>query len=197
MALLVTRLELGFDLEGGGRDFRTVTAAAPTTDHKIFVTLVRAQLESHPLRTPLSESPWWAWRRERVQSSSIFSGLPGPPLPPWPVCGSVGRVVWSRQGRRIATADSHRPDAVEVGRFEGESSRRSSAVASDDDPVIRLALRAFRPPIPLEVFERAVARLRPWAQVSAAVWCIERVRGDCGVIGGPPIPTHVNTTTSS
>jgi len=48
-------LEIGFDLEGGGRDLRTLAAAAPTTEHKILVTLVRAHLESCPPSHPVTK----------------------------------------------------------------------------------------------------------------------------------------------
>jgi hypothetical protein len=56
----------------------------------------------------------------------------------------------------LRPADSHRPEAVEIGRFDGASSARSTAAhhppSSEARPVVRLALRAFRPAAPLEVF---------------------------------------------
>ena len=93
----------------------------------------------------------------RTRPTQLDFLRPSGPAPAGLACMLARLAVLCGPGRVgvLRHADSHRPDAVEVARFEGESSRRSSAVASDDDPVIRLALRALRPPIPLEVSERA------------------------------------------
>jgi protein ImuB len=57
----------------------------------------------------------------------------------------------------LRCADSHRPDAVELGRFQGTArppvARDGHEPAMRASAIVRLALRAFRPPVPLEVFE--------------------------------------------
>ena len=149
---------LGFELDGGGRDVRTIVAAAPTTEHKIFVTLVRADLEARPIahaviRVAVAATP------TRLTPTQLDLLRPAGPAPA-ALSALLARLAALCGTERVGVlrrADSHRPDAVEVGRFEGAAPNRivtaGPSPIAGTAPLVRLALRAFRPPVALEVFE--------------------------------------------
>jgi len=165
-------IELGFDLDGGGRDVRSIVAAAPTTEHKIFVTLVRADLEARPLAYAVTRAVVAA-AATRLAPTQLDLLRPAGPAPA-ALAAMLARLAALCGADRVGVlrrADSHRPDAVEVGRFEGMTpaaplvvDRRpspspptdgvtSSLGSSGTASLVRVALRAFRPPVPLEIFE--------------------------------------------
>ena len=153
------QLEVAFDLEGGGRDLRTIATAAPTTDLKTLLTLVRVQLEACP---PAQAVIKLSVVGAATQMSPTQLDLLRPAGPaPAALAAVVARLAALCGPDRVGVlrpADSHRPEAVEVGRFEGTSSTRDTADIRQASPsmartVVRLALRAFRPAAPLEVFE--------------------------------------------
>ncbi len=151
-------VELGFEVDGGGREVRTIAAAAPTTEHKTFVTLVRADLEARP--------PAHAVRRvivaataTRLTPTQLDLLRPAGPAPA-ALATMLARLAALCGTDRVGVlrhADSHRPDAIEVRRFENAAAARRVADAPPPTApaaaLVRLALRAFRPPVPLEVFE--------------------------------------------
>jgi protein ImuB len=152
-------LEIRLELEGGGHDLRTVRPAAPTLDAKVLVTVARAELEFRPPSQPvIGVVVGGLSTRSRPTQLDLLR-----PVGPVPdvlastlarlaiLCGS-DRVGMLRQG------DTHRPDAVEVEPFDDQA--RTVEDVPDPDPdvvppgaVVRLALRAFRPPVSIEVFE--------------------------------------------
>jgi protein ImuB len=151
-------LELGLELEGGGRDFRTIVAAAPTTDHKIFVTLVRAELEARPPTHAVTKLAV-AGAATRIAPAQLDLLRPAGPAPA-ALAAMLARLAALCGPDRVGVlrcADSHRPDAVELRQFVGAVSSRLRAdpreSTTNAGTVVRLALRAFRPPVPLEVFE--------------------------------------------
>jgi protein ImuB len=156
--LACRQIEIIFDLEGGGRDLRTIVTAAPTTDVKTLLTLVRAQLEADPPAHAVVKLEV-AGAATPVSPTQLDLLRPAGPAPA-ALAAVVARLSALCGPDRVGVlrpADSHRPEAVEVGRFEGASSARSTAdrhsPSSEVRPVVRLALRAFRPAAPLEVFE--------------------------------------------
>lgn len=158
-------IEVRFELDGGGCDLRTIAAAAPTTEHKIFLTLMRMNLEQCPLAHSVTKISvvGVAAQRQPIQLDFLRPCGPAPAA----LASTLARLAVLCGPDRVGVlqrADSHRPGAVEVRRFEGEPvARRGDPRASSSTPertpsgevIVRMALRAFRPPVPLEVFERA------------------------------------------
>ncbi len=149
-------LEFAFELGNGGRDFRRIGASVPITDHKVFVTLVRAEIEQRPLAQPVV----------RISVSGVVTRLrptqldllrPTGPAPA-ALASALARLSVLCGPDRVGVlrrSDSHRPEAIEVRPFESTSVgvRRTPDARASAGPVIRLALRAFRPAVELEVFE--------------------------------------------
>lgn len=150
-------LELRFELEQGGRDVRRIAAAAPTVEHKVYVTLVRAELERHPLAHPVTTMAivGVAIRSRPTQLDLLRPVGPAPAA----LAATLARLAVLCGPDRVGvlrSADSHRPEAVEVRPFEATSSGIATDVPSSrPGSVVRLALRAFRPAVSVEVFEGA------------------------------------------
>ena len=157
-------LEIRLELDGGGCDLRTIAAAAPTTDPKTLLTLIRAHLESRPPARPVIEvSIRVAPTRLRpIQLDFLRPRGPAPTA----LAATIARLAVLCGPDRVGVlkrTDSHRPDAVEVTPFRSEPAtknaglNRDPALASRQGPsgetVVRMALRAFRPAVLLEVFE--------------------------------------------
>lgn len=160
-------LEIGFELEGGGHDLRTVPAAAPTTEHRVFVTLVRAHLETSPPARPVTKVSVIGVAI-RIRSTQLDLLRPAAPEPA-ALAATLARLSILCGSERVGvlrSADSHRPEAIEVGPFDGDGAAMSCEHAPDADasscsgdapPVVYMALRAYRPPVSVEVFESAGA----------------------------------------
>jgi protein ImuB len=158
-----SEIEIGFDLDDGGCDLRTLTTAAPTTEHKVFMMLARAHLEKCPLAHPVTKISV-VGLPARIRPTQLDLLQPSGPAPA-ALASTLAKLTVLCGPDRVGVlrrADSHRPDAVEVGRFDEQlaASRRTSASASTSErnterTIAHLALRAFRPPVPLDVFERA------------------------------------------
>jgi protein ImuB len=150
-------IELGFGLDGGGRDYRTIVAAAPTAEHKIFVALARGELEARPPVRAVTKIVV-AGTAIHIAPTQLDLLRPVGPAPA-ALASMLARLAALCGSDRVGVlrrADSHRPDAVEVGRFESEVSSAAVAVseaAATSRPMFRLALRAFRPPVSVGVFE--------------------------------------------
>jgi protein ImuB len=155
-------LEIRLGLANGGCDIRRVSAAAPTAECRTLLMLVRAHLEQRPPTSsvidlaiavaPVRVRPMQLdWLRARgpaptalAETLARLAVLCGP--------GRVGRVM---------PRDSHRPDAIEVAAFAMEATDPRATAGMDRPPfgsteggtVVRMALRALRPPVLLEVFD--------------------------------------------
>jgi protein ImuB len=150
-----SEIEVEFDLEGGGRDLRTIAAAAPTTDHKVFVTLVRSHLERSPPAHSVTKISVVGVVAQINPTQLDFLRPSGPA--PTALASTLARLAVICGPERVGVLrrlDSHRPEAVEVGRFQGQSAAGPEKNAKPQ-AAIYMALRAFRPPVPLEVFEKA------------------------------------------
>lgn len=152
-------LEIRFALEDGGFDLRSVRAAAPTLDVKTLATVVRAELECRPLSRPVVGIvvDGRAMRTRPTQLDLLRPAGPAPDV----LASTLARLAILCGSHRVGVVregDTHRPDAIEVGTFSGDGRDGGSVPALEPDAVgagvvIRLALRAFRPVIPVEVFE--------------------------------------------
>ena len=190
-------LELGLELEGGGRDFRTIVVAA-YHGHKIFVTLVRAELEARPPTHAVTKMAV-AGAATRIAPTQLDLLRPAGPAPA-ALAAMVARLAALCGPDRVGVlrcADSHRPDAVELRQFVGAASSRLRAdpreSTTNAGTVVRLALRAFRPPVPLEVFESRGALGYVRGNGFGGRVVRGPVHGGCAVNGGPPIRMRAST----
>ncbi len=147
-------ISLGLQLDNGGRDFRTIVAAAPTAEHKVFVSLVRAQLETTPVAAAVTKvavagtATWVA-----PEQLDLLRPIGPTPAVLASTLARLAALCGSDRVGVLRSADSHRPDAVELRRFTGDGSSRGRGHPASNLRVVRMALRAFRPPVQLEVFE--------------------------------------------
>lgn len=153
-------LEIRFRLEGGGREVRVITSAAPSVDAKTLLMLVRAHFEKQPPEGPMTDIAIDALPA-RLKSIQLDFLKPCGPAPS-ALAEVVARLAILCGPDRVGVlrrSDSHRPDAMSVATFQGlQDGRRARTVApspcpSGSAPVVRMAMRALRPALPLEVFE--------------------------------------------
>ena len=161
--LACTELAVRLGLESGAAVTRTIVPAAPTTDAKVLLTLVRAHLERQPPADAIVALQI-AGTATRVRPTQLDFFQPNGPSAA-ALAATIARLAAlcgpDRVGRPICV-DSHRPDAIGVGNFSRDEEHPDRGVADrrTDDATrtatdTRIALRAFRPPAPVEVFESA------------------------------------------
>jgi protein ImuB len=143
-------LRLSLGLADRGRDERTVTVATPSNAVKALLTLVRVHLEAQPPRAAV-ETVRLAAVPERLRAAQLDLFRPAGPQPAQlaatlarlgALCGDA--VVGAPQ-----VADAHRPEAYGVAPFTAPAGAPATTPAPAALP---LAVRAVRPPRPLEVF---------------------------------------------
>jgi protein ImuB len=147
-----TALAIDLHLANGGRDARQITVAAPTSEGRLLLTVVRAHLECQPLAhgviaVTLSATPECS---RPIQLNFFQSAGPSPTA----LATTLARLAALCGSERIGTAalvDSHRPDSIAMTVFPQKASPSPPSLSSS----ARVALRAFRPAVPLEVFENA------------------------------------------
>ncbi|MGE0452665.1 MAG: hypothetical protein AB7O37_04285 [Vicinamibacteria bacterium] len=142
-------LELG--LVDGSRHLRALRPAAPSSEPRTWRTLLLLDLEAHPPRDAVRSLTVRAEPTEaRVTQFSLLD--PAQPSPER-LAETLARLhEWTREGRAGAATlvDSHRPGAFVVQGFApGPLAARRCRPQAPSLP--RLALRAFRPPLPAEV----------------------------------------------
>lgn len=171
------RLELTLMLEPDGYHARAIDLPAPTRDVKTMLTLIRLDLEKTPPGAPVVGFSLVAHPdRPRRAQLSLF----GPAaLSPEKLATTIARLVSLLGEDRVgmpATVDGHLPDRYAIAEF-----------APPPPPDMRrqphrsrglLAVRVFRPPIPVEVITRPSRNDEP-GDVQ-----IESIEGD-GDFAGP------------
>ncbi|HYK01654.1 MAG TPA: DNA polymerase Y family protein [Thermoanaerobaculia bacterium] len=147
------RLELTMTLEPDGFHSRAIDLPAPTRDVKTMLTLLRLDLEKTPPGAPVVGFSLAAHPdRPRRAQLSLF----GPAaLSPEKLATTIAKLISMLGEDRVGmpmTVDSHLPDRYALGSFEPppppdlrRGPRRSHGL---------LAVRVFRPPIPVEVVTR-------------------------------------------
>jgi protein ImuB len=172
--LICGDLRLSLGLLGRGRDERTVTVAAPTNALKPLLALIRVHLETHPPADAV-ESVRLSAVPERLRPLQLDLFRPNGPAPAQ-LAATLARLAAVCGAERLGTpvvVDSHRPDAHAVAPFAlergdpevhhrehggyGGSANRDAApsvpsVVNPNEILPPLAVRAVRPPRPLEVF---------------------------------------------
>jgi protein ImuB len=159
-------LTLELALVDGGRHRRTLKPAAPSSEARTWRTLLLLDLESHP---PGEAGAWDSGRGQAILAVTVtaeptaartvqFSLLDPAQPSPERLAELMARLhEWTSAGRGGAAAllDTHRP-----GAFAMEAFAPAAPVAARADtaaPGPRLALRAYRPPLPAHVVVRGGA----------------------------------------
>jgi protein ImuB len=185
-------LGLALRLADGSRFEREVGVLAPTRDVKSLALLVRATLEADPPQAAI-EAVSLAAVPDRARPDQLDLFRPAGP-PPARLATTLARVSAlcgpGRVGRPVAPA-GHRPEAFALADFAGPR-RRVDAPPPQGLAPPAIALRAIRPPCPVEVFVeggriaylraggfggRTVAAAGPW-RVDAEWWSESRCLRD-------------------
>src|SRR6266704_320753 len=140
-------LTVDLGLVDGSTHRRALRPAAPSGEPRTWRTLVLLDLEAHPPRDAVQAI---TVRAEPTPARSVQFSLLDPAQPsPERLAETMARLhSWTAAGRGGAAAllDTHRPGAFAVGTFApGPPS------AAPLPPAPRVALRAFRPPLPADV----------------------------------------------
>jgi protein ImuB len=145
-------LRLSLALADRGRDERTVAVAAPSTAVKALLTLVRVQLETHPPRAAV-EQVRLAAVPERLRAAQLDLFRPSGPAPAQlaATLARLGALCGAVPVGMPVVADAHRPDAYGVAPFAAPPAT-APAGGEAAPAAVPLAVRAVRPPRPLEVF---------------------------------------------
>jgi protein ImuB len=126
---------------------RVLKPAAPSADPRTWRTLLLLDLEAHPPDEAIAQV---AVRAEATPARVVQFSLLDPAQPsPERLAETLARLQeWTAAGRAGAPAlvDTHRPGAFVMGTFSP-----AAPVAGAPHPPPRLALRAFRPPLPAQV----------------------------------------------
>jgi len=148
-----TRLELTMNLEPDGFHSRAIDLPAPTRDVKTMLTLLRLDLEKTPPGAPVVGFSLVAHPdRPRRAQLSLF----GPAaLSPEKLATTIARLVSLLGDGRVGmatTVDGHLPERYGVAEYDPPpppDTRRKPARSRG-----LLAVRVFRPPVPVEVITR-------------------------------------------
>jgi protein ImuB len=157
---------------------RVLKPAAPSAEPRTWRTLVLLDLEVHPPRDAIQAI---TVRAEPTPSRPLQFSLLDPALPsPERLAETMARLhSWTAAGRGGAASllDTHRPGAFAVGTFAPGPVVPRAATAGPP----RVALRAFRPPLPAHVAVRdgspafvAAAGIRGAVAAHAGPWRASR-----------------------
>ncbi len=145
-------LTLDLGLVDGARHHRRLSPAAPSAEPRTWRTLLLLDLEAHP---PSEAIQAITVRAEPTPARAVQFSLLDPAQPsPERLAETMARLHdWTAAGRGGAAAliDTHRPGAFVVGTFAPGAVRGSRV--GEASPA-RVALRAFRPPLPATVVLR-------------------------------------------
>jgi protein ImuB len=172
-------LELLLDLADGARDARRIGVAAPCSELRVVVRLVRLALEARALTAPVA-CVRIATQARSLRRDQLDLFRPAGPAPA--VLGETLAALQSlcgdaRVGAPVAV-DTHHPDAFALAPFAPprcESEREPSFVGT-------LALRALRPPLPAEV--RRHQQSPTWIRSAIANGRVVRCAGPWRTTGG-------------
>ncbi|HEV7238576.1 MAG TPA: DNA polymerase Y family protein [Thermoanaerobaculia bacterium] len=167
------RLALTLSLEPDGFYARAIDLPAPTRDVKTMLTLLRLDVEKNPPGAPVMGFSIVAHPdRPRRAQLSLF----GPPaLSPEKLATTIARLVSLLGDDRVGVAmsvDGHLPERYALGDYAPPPPPTTRAKAQKSRGL--LAVRVFRPPIPVEVT----------TEVSDGETHIASIRGE-GNLSGP------------
>jgi protein ImuB len=178
------RIELTMTLEPDGYHARAIDLPAPTRDVKTILTLIRLELEKNPPGGPVTAFSLVAHPdRPRRAQLSLF----GPAaLSPEKLATTIARLVSLLGEDRVGmpmTVDGHLPDRYSIGGFSPppppdlkRKPRKSRGL---------LAVRVFRPPIPIEVITRPAKEDEPGDLQITAIQGDGDLAGEVRMSSGP------------
>jgi protein ImuB len=143
-------LTLQLDLEGGGRCVRRVGVAAPTHDLRVLVRLVHQALQAGPPASAVHGVSVQT-RGVPVRSDQLDLFRPAGPTPRAlsQILAELTSLCGEARVGSPTVADTHHPDALELGNFDPLRSSRTPFQSAE--PAGALALRMLRPPVNAEV----------------------------------------------
>jgi protein ImuB len=150
-------LRLSLGLGSRACEERTVAVAAPTLDAKVLLTLARLSLEAASPHAPVETIRVTALPAS-VRAEQLDLYRPAGPAPER-LATTLARLVAICGPGRVGApgvVDSHRPEALALVPFDPphvQTSGQPHARALPPDGSCRLALRAIRPPRPIQVFD--------------------------------------------
>ncbi len=214
--LIAGDITLGLGLTDRRRDDRRIAIAAPTNEVRALLTLVTLNLESAPPPAAVeSIRLTLAPRTARPAQADLF--LPPAPAPDR-LEAAIARIAAlcgpDRVGR-IAPADSYRPEATRLGRFDppAASQEQSAAMprtAPATDRIARIVMRSMRPAQEVEVMcmreapefvrgvsvcARVVSAAGPWRR--RGEWWADVANGSGDAIGIEEQVRNANGLTSA
>jgi protein ImuB len=150
-----TRVELTMNLEPDGFHSRAIDLPAPTRDVKTMLTLIRLDLEKNPPGAPVVGFSLVAHPdRPRRAQLSLF----GPAaLSPEKLATTIARLVSMLGDGRVGmatTVDGHLPERYSIADYAPPPPPTTRSKPTKSRGL--LAVRVFRPPIPVEVITREV-----------------------------------------
>jgi len=164
-ALGCREIRVALSSDGSGSDVRCIPVVAPTADRRTLSMLVRAQLESDPPPFAVTAVAV-ACIAARLPTTQLDLFRPAAPTPAalTTVLARLSTLCGPDRVGVLRDVGTHRPEAIQVDPFSGwtSSTARMTSVAEPSasrvempaaGAVVRVALRAFRPPVPIEVFE--------------------------------------------
>ena len=149
-ALACTRLEVTLKLDPEGVDARAIALPAPTRDVKTLLTLLRLELEARPPGAPVAGFAFAAHPdKPRRAQLSLF----GPPaLSPDRLATTIARLASLLGADRVGsprTVEGHRPERYALASYAPPAPPHLAREPKKGRGL--LAVRALRPPVPLEV----------------------------------------------
>jgi len=165
---LAAALSLELGLVDGSLHPRALRPAAPSGEPRTWRTLLLLDLEAHPPRDAIQRI---SLRATPTPSRAVQFSLLDPAQPsPETLAETLARLhEFTAAGRAgsMTLLDTHRPGAFALASFAPGPPRISPLRAA---PFPRMALRAFRPPLPADVmFEQGAPALVVAASVRGAV----------------------------
>ena len=156
--LACAELSVTLELDGGATLTRRITPGAPTAETKVLFVLVRSHLEQHPPGATIVglRLATFTTRPRPTQLDLYRPNGPSAVALATTLARLAALCGPERVGRPLR-GDSHRADATAVAPFTAPPPANGTLDGAAVNPLSpispRVALRAFRPPADLEVFE--------------------------------------------
>jgi protein ImuB len=205
--LVASDITLSLGLADRRRDERRVAIAAPTIEVRALLTLVTLNLEAAPPPAAVETIRLTiAPRAARPAQSDMF--LPPAPAPDRleAAIARLAALCGPERVGRLAAAESYRPEAVRLGRFEPPAAPEQSAATSPRtapasalaiNGIVRMVMRTMRPAEEVEVMctretpefvrganvcARVVSAAGPWRRQGE--WWAEGANGEADDVAG-------------
>ncbi len=146
-------LSIEMRLEGGGREARELSLAAPTTDLRVLLRRVRAALEGAPPSAAIERvSVATEGVTPRRDQLDLFRAPSPPPAEVDALLAELESLCGPGRVGTPAVADDHRPGRFAMTPFVArDADTDSTSRGTPERPALPMGLRNVRPPIPARV----------------------------------------------